>query len=233
MVDRHDHGSNSNRLTQSSRRSYLTAAGALATTALAGCLGGGSGTPDTSYECELAAGDEVSELPQPTLGPSDATVTVDVFEDFACPHCADFSLNILSDVRANYIDDGEDVRIRHFDYPVPVNEWSRPVANAARYVQDQHGDAAFYAFSTLAYENQADYSWQVVGDLTTDLEADTDPCGVLSAASAGTYSKVIDDDRFTGDDRGVAGTPTVFVNGELVDRNYGAIAGAIDAALSA
>jgi protein-disulfide isomerase len=210
----------------------LAAVGAITTTTVAGCLGGGTPDPETSFECDLDTNlDSVSELPHPTLGSEEAIVTVDVFEDFACPHCSDFSLNILSRIERDYVESDESVRIRHFDFPVPVSDWSRRVANAARRVQDQHGDAAFYSFSQLAYENQEDYSWQMIGDITSELDVDANPCDVLNAATNSTYSAVIDSDKSTGNNRGVRGTPTVFVNDQQVDRTYSSIAGAIDSAL--
>lgn len=202
------------------RRGYLTVVGT-ATAGLAGCTGGGSSEPtaetaaiDTSYECELTVRDSVAELSQPVEGPSDATVTVDVFEDFACPHCADFATGGLSQLKADYVE-GEEVRFRHFDFPIPVSEWSNRVANAARSVQETQDDAAFFEFSLAAYENQANYSWQLVGDLAEAVGAD--PCRVLSDASNATYEQVLNANRQTGIDRGVESTPGIFVNDTLIE----------------
>jgi len=196
------------------RRAYLTTAGAAATVALAGCLGGGGDSPSTtSHDCEIVEREAVSELPQPTEGPDDAAVTVDVFEDFACPHCADFATGGLGQLRDEY---AGDVQFRHFDFPIPVSDWSGRVANAARSVQQSQGDAAFFEFSLAAYENQADYAWQVVGDLAEGVDAD--PCRVLSDASNATYEAVLSENRETGVERGVTGTPGIFVNGTLIER---------------
>ena len=211
----------------STRRAYLSAVGVVATTTLAGCAGG-SGTPDTSFDCDVEAPESVSNLSQPTLGPTDAVVTVDIFEDFACPHCRDFHLNTLDEIRADYISPDSSVRIRHYDAPVPVNEWSRPVANAARWIQDSHGDEAFYSFGRLAYQNQAELSWEVIGNITTELGVDASPCDVLSAASNSTYKDVIDANNATARERDIPGTPTVFVNGQQVDRTYDAISTTIE-----
>jgi protein-disulfide isomerase len=173
-------------------------------------------------------------MAQPTLGPDSAAVTVDVFEDFACPHCADFALDELPQLRDDYVaGDGDDVRLRHFDAPIPVNGWSRPVANAARSIQDAHGSDAFYSYAKLAYENQSDYGWQLLGDLAAELATDADPCTVLGAATNQTYKPVIDANRSVAtDERGIEGTPTVFVDGDSVDATYEAVAGAIDTRLS-
>jgi protein-disulfide isomerase len=155
---------------------------------------------------------------------------VDVFSDFACPHCRDFALGTLADLREDYLQtsDNPAVRFRHFDAPIPVNDWSRPVANAARFIQDQHGDDAFFAFSTLAYNNQADYSWQRLGDVANELAADAAPCETISAASNATYDGVIDADKATAENRDIPGTPTIFVNNTQVDSEYQNISDAIE-----
>jgi len=201
------------------RRTYLTTVGTAAAVGVAGCSGtnsssDASGAAATSYDCELTDREPVSELSQPVAGPSDAAVTVDVFEDFACPHCADFATGGLSQLKDEYLDGGN-VRFRHFDLPIPVSEWSGHVANAARSIQDTQGDAAFFEFSLAAYENINNYSWQLIGDLAADVGAD--PCRTLSDASNATYEPVLNDNRETGSDRGVESTPAIFVDDTLIE----------------
>ena len=200
------------------RRAYLTTVGTAAAVGLAGCTGDGGASDttaiDTSYACELTERDPVAALSQPVDGSSDATVTVDVFEDFACSHCADFATGGLSQLKTDYLN-GETVRFRHFDFPIPVSEWSNRVANAARSVQQTQDDAAFFEFSLAAYENYSDYSWQLVGDLAEAVGAD--PCRVLSDASNATYEQVVSANRQTGVDRGVESTPGIFVNDTLIE----------------
>jgi len=211
------------------RRGYLLKAGVVAvgTAGLAGCLGGDDvgSAADTSHECELTEREAVGELPQPTVGDADSTVTVEVFEDFACPACRSFALGDLGRLKDDFA--GEDVKFEHYDFPVTPSEWSEPVANAARSIQHEHDDDLFYQFSQAAYENQDDYSWQVIGDIAEDVGAD--PCRVLSDASAGTYDQVIEANSQEAQQREAPGTPTVFVAGENVDASYDAVSNAIEA----
>lgn len=219
---------------QRTRRGYLVAAGALGTAGLAGCLGGDGGNgggnggdpAETSHECELTERDPVSELPHPTMGAEDAAVTVDVFEDFACPGCADFATGPLVDLEEEYA--GEEVRFRRFDFLVVDSDWNEPVANAARSVQEELGDEAFFEFALAAYENQSEYSWQVIGDLAEEVDADA--CDVLSDADSGTYGGVLDADQSEGEDREAPGTPAIFVDDELIEdeANYDTVSSAID-----
>jgi len=214
------------------RRRYLASTGAVTLgTGLAGCTGG-SGPPatQTSHSCDLTERNAVEELPQPRLGPEDAAVTVAVFEDFACPHCATFATGAFSDLKTEF-DDDDAVAFEHYDFPIPVSDWSGRVANAARSVQEAAGDGAFFEFSEAAYANQDDYSWQVVGDLADDVGVD--PCRVLSDATHKPYEVVLQANRQEGEDRDIPGTPAVFVGGHLVPPNengelYGPIKSAIE-----
>ena len=205
------------------RRTYLATASTVAvgTVGLAGCLGG-SPAAETSHNCDLPDRDQVGELPQPRVGPDDAAVTVEVFEDFACPGCRTFAIGDLSRLKDDFADE---VAFEHYDLPIPVSDWSERIANAARSVQDQYGDETFFAFSQLAYENQDDYSWQLIGDLAEEVGAD--PCIVLSDASNETYAPVINANVDDARQRDVPGTPTAFVNGEMVDASYRAVEAAI------
>jgi len=207
------------------RRTYLVTAGALAvgTAGLAGCLGNGSAAADTSHECEITDRDQVAELPQPRLGPDDAAITVDVFEDFGCPGCRDFALGDLGELKADFSDE---VAFEHYDFAIPASDWSVPIANAARSIQDEYDDEAFFEFSIATYENFDDHGWQLIGDLAEDVGAD--PCVVLSDASNETYEPVINANIDEGEQREAPGTPTVFVDGEMVDASYGAVETAIE-----
>ncbi|ATW87971.1 protein-disulfide isomerase [Halohasta litchfieldiae] len=213
------------------RRGYLAATGAVAvgTVGLSGCLGGGNSAADTSHSCELTDREPVDELPQPTLGGDDAAITVELFEDFACPHCATFVLNDLDRLESEYA--GDDVQFERYDFLVVNSEWNEPVANAARSIQAEYDDETFFEFATAAYENQEDYSWQRIGDLAEQVGAD--PCRVLSDASNGTYQQVIEANGNRAQELGIGGTPGARVDGTVLDSvaSYDAISSAIENAL--
>jgi protein-disulfide isomerase len=198
---------------QPTRRSYLAAVGAAAVGTTAGCLGGSaSALPDG---CDVGSLDSVSSLPRPALGPEDASVTVDVFEDYACPHCRTFTQDVYPEIRSKYIDPGE-IRYRFFDFPLPVDdEWSWRAASAARAVQDRTDPETFFEFAKGVFGEQSRLSeegYQVVHDLANDL--DVDGCAVAAAAEQEPYRSVVEADKQRGTDRDVPGTPAIFVNGE-------------------
>lgn len=212
-----------------SRRAVLAGVSATAATAIAGCLGGGGGGGDES------PADAVDSLPTPVHGEDDAPVTVAVFEDFACPHCQTFAVDVQPRIVDEYVDAG-DVRYEHHDFPIPVDDrWSWEAPGAARAVQDTVGDEAFFTFAKRLFEDgwtdgSPTYSESFLRDLASAVDADPDT--VVSAASEGRYRPVLEADREVGLDEGVQGTPSVFVDGTLVDRpDYATVSSAIDNAL--
>ena len=188
------------------RRNAIKTGIALSAGAIAGCLGGGG-----------SAGETVSSLPSPSLGSSDAPVTVEGFEDFACSHCRRFALQDLARLVQEYVQSG-DVRYEHHDFPIPVDpKWSWKAASGARAVQDTVGDEAFFQFVVGLYQNMNAYSFELLGTLGEDVGAD--PEVVRQAARNETYKPVLEADFSHGRDLGVRGTPTVVVNGSKA-KNY-------------
>jgi len=185
------------------RREFLAATGAAAAVGLAGCSGGGSND------------EAVVDGDRPARGDESAPVTVTAFEDFACPHCRQFHAQVVPTIVSQYVDPG-DVRYLHADFPIPVDErWSYAVAGAARAVFETAGSEAFWAFADEIYAHQGSYSLDVV----ESVAAETAEAGgaARTAAADGTHREQVEADRERGEERGVSGTPTVFVDGEQVE----------------
>ena len=215
---------------RTTRRSTLVALGStIALSATAGCLGG-SGDGSFPSDCDGTAVETVDSLPRPTLGPEDAPVTVDVFEDYACPHCATFTTNVYPQLESTYIEPG-DVRYRYFDFPIPVAEtWSWRAASAARAVQDRTDTETFFSFGKTLYEDQSrltEDGYQFIREVAADHGVDG--CTVATAAEQEAYRGVVEADRQAGIDRDVPGTPAVFVNGTLLEGyEWDTVSAAID-----
>lgn len=196
------------------RRTVLRASAVGFAGATAGCLGILGGRSE-----------RVEELPTPTLGPADADVVVEAFEDFACPHCRTYSLQVVPRLRSEYVDPGT-IRYEFHDFPLPVSEWSWKTAIAARSVQDRQGVEAFWAFAKGAFERQAAMSTDAIRDLSVRVGADPD--AVAADVRNDVYRPVVRADKRRGEDLGVRGTPSVFVAGTPVGNSYDAISSAID-----
>ena len=52
-----------------------------------------------------------------SIGSSDAKVSVKVFSSLTCPHCANFHINVVPEIKKEYIDSGK-VQIIFIDFPL-------------------------------------------------------------------------------------------------------------------
>lgn len=235
---------------RSTRRGLLAALGGAATAGLAGCISGGSGSGGGGGGVEGCSPTEespVQSLPAPSLGPApeEAPLTLLVFEDFACPHCMRFSLNVLPKLRSNFVEPGK-IRYEHHDFPIPVleeNEWSWRAASAARGVQDTTGDEAFFEFAHHMFEgyekrvSNRNYSFSYQNVASAAEAADAPRCDIVGAAKYQTYRPVLEENRSLGNDLGLEGTPAIFIddgsgeptyiNPEGKTNSYDAVASAI------
>ncbi|WP_312909485.1 thioredoxin domain-containing protein [Natronosalvus caseinilyticus] len=215
----------------------------------AGCLGGGDAEGDGNGngdgdESDSENGDgngngngngsDVDEddlLEIPVIGDPDADVTVTVFEDFGCGHCAIYHTEIFPDIKEAYVD-AEQIRYEHRDFPIPVQEeWSYAVASAARSVQDQEGDEAFFEFTGEIFTHWSDgYSYDLIEQVASDLGFDAEQ--VRADAEDVTYRDGLEAERAHGMELGIDATPWIVVDGERVEADTAAIVGAIDEALA-
>jgi protein-disulfide isomerase len=189
------------------RREVLLAIGAAGAVGTAGCLGDDGDEGDCS-------GDQ-REVDVPTLGEPESGIEVDVYEDFACPSCQTYELDVAPAIKERYVEPGE-ISYRTHDFPIPVDDdWSWRVPNAALAVLEDAGEEAYVDFGSEVYELQGSYTEDSIAELAADHGADED--GVLAAMDEEPFCEQIVESRQAGIDRGVEGTPTVIVNDEAVE----------------
>ncbi|MFP4218916.1 MAG: DsbA family protein [Salinarchaeum sp.] len=161
---------------------------------------GGSTADDPAA---VGAGAMDDTLAPPTLG--DGAVGVAVFTDLACPACGAFSQRITPQLRSAHVATGH-ITYVHRDFPLDVHKWARPVANAARAIQDEAGSAAFWsfieaAFAEAAFDRDSPYSYDLIerlGDRIADAGA-----VARTAAADRAYAERIDADKTLGERLGV------------------------------
>ncbi|MBX0285306.1 DsbA family protein [Halomicroarcula sp. F28] len=215
-----------------SRRTFIAGGVALATGS-AGCLSGGdesTPSPGIGTIAESTTPGPERPLPSPVAGNPDADVTVTAFEDYACPHCATYALDVFPRLASEYLQ-SETVRYEFHDFPIPVDETvSWQAANAARAVQAEAGPQAYFEYSEALFRDQSSLGPDSYASLAEDIGVDG--ATVRAAATDSEYDPTIRADRQGGQDRGVSGTPTVFVDGsEVSEPTYDAISAAIDSAV--
>jgi protein-disulfide isomerase len=193
---------------QPSRRTFLAAASA-GVAGLAGCLGGGG--DDEGRDCS----GEQRSVEVPAAGDPDSEVTVAAYEDFECPGCREYALNVYPQIEREYVEPGT-VAYEHRDLPIPVEEeWSWRVPNAALAVLEDAGGEAYYGFVHEVYQHQGDYTEDIVGEVATNQGADE---GVVrEAIEEEPFCEQLNESRAEALDRGVESTPTVFVNDQRLE----------------
>nr|WP_049890284.1 thioredoxin domain-containing protein [Natronorubrum sulfidifaciens] len=196
------------------RRSFLTLAGTGATLSIAGC----TAFFEASLPEQLEGTDpDADQLPVPTI--ASGPVMIDVYEDFGCPACHDFQADVFPDLEAQLLET-EEATYRHRDFPIPADDQSIAMANAARAVQaetmtedEPAGEFFAYKQAVLAAD---DWSEDALAALAAS-ETDADRGAVADALADGTYYPTLVADWNRGDEAGVEGTPTVIVDGEQIE----------------
>jgi protein-disulfide isomerase len=170
-----------------------------------------------------------------TLGAADAKHTIDLYEDYQCPVCRDFTANTEPLLVGNYVIGGRAKMVFH-DYividklPTSIGTESLDAANAARCAADQ---GQFWLMHDWLFNNQ--YA-EGSGAFTKDrLKSIGQAAGIKdinkfnSCVDSGTHNDEIKTETVPS---GVTGTPTIAVDGVLLSGyDYATISAALDKAL--
>ncbi len=179
------------------------------------------------------AGSSLDLTDQPALGSADALVTIALFEDFRCPHCATFSEEVLPRLQRNFLEDGR-VRIVYLNFPVvdPVSASER-VAEIGECVYRQN-EQAFWELEPVLFRSQRELDSEPrVLELITTYAPDVDIDAVEACVRAGDGRREVERDVAMARELNLTGTPSVLVNGELVSNpTYEAVRRAVERALT-
>ncbi len=136
------------------------------------------------------------------LGSPEARIVIVEFGDFACPFCRQSS----SKIRQLAIKYKNDVKIIFRDFPLHEN--SMDLAIAARCAGEQN---LFWLMHDQLFKNQGVSSKADLVGLAREIGADTEKFSVCFDDKK--YAAQIQKDFSDGQDLGVTGTPTWFING--------------------
>jgi protein-disulfide isomerase len=154
-----------------------------------------------------------------SLGDPNASVTIDVFEDFQCPACKYFTESIETLVIQNLVKTGKAQYIFH---PYPFLDGgsaseggeSDQAANAAMCAnaQGKFWDMHATLFANWDGENQGAFSDVRLQAMAKSIGLDMNAFNDCFTAKK--YLSAIQADMDLGQKMGVSGTPTAFVNGQ-------------------
>ncbi len=165
-------------------------------------------------------------------GNPQSPVRVLIFEDLQCPDCAAFRKMLDDKLLPKY---GGQVAFEHRDFPLAKHAWARKAAIASRFFEQTSPALA------LKYRHEAMAS---IGQMTAEDFADRlaafakangiDPAQAVAALADPKLAAAVEKDYQDGIARGVAHTPTAFVNGTPFVETFTVeeISKAIDGALA-
>lgn len=146
----------------------------------------------------------------PSVGPTDAKVTVVIFSDFQCPHCRE-----LSNTLATVIPEYPQVHFVFKDFPLTqIHPWAEAAAIGAHcaYMQSPKAfapvDAQIFAEQDLL---SAENIWEKLISYAT--QAGLDPDVFKICMSSPEAKAAVDASHREGEALNVTSTPTLFVNG--------------------
>jgi len=148
----------------------------------------------------------------PTIGPNNARVIIEHFSDYQCPFCSRVG-PILEQIRQRY---PTQVQVRWRDYPLPFHNNAMVAAEACREVFAQRGNATFWRYHDILFQNQQTLDRPNLERLAQELGG-IDMARFRAALDAHTHQAAIRDDMAAADASGAQiGTPAFFINGKFV-----------------
>jgi protein-disulfide isomerase len=149
-----------------------------------------------------------------TLGPSTAKVTLDIWEDFQCPACSNFTNQIEPVLISRYVVPGQ-LKLAFHDLAF-LGQESQDAASAARCAGQQ---GKFWEFHDYLYANQ---NGENQGWFTRDrFVAIADKIGLDQAAfqacyDGGSQRQAVTAETQSGSSAGIASTPTLILDGRTL-----------------
>ena len=188
------------------RRRFILTGGAFTSVILAGCM------TDNQMTTELDSNGESQQLSSPNQGKGD--IFVEVFTDYSCNSCNVFQQTVYKYLKDNYID-GDEITYVHKDFPIPIDDWSVPTANAARKIQYEVGNEGFWEFKSEV--NNPDFSPSVDTFRSLANEYNVPEDELLDSMKTGYFNPTLSVDYEYGREIEIPGTPAVLVDGDLID----------------
>jgi protein-disulfide isomerase len=166
-----------------------------------------------------------------TVGSSSASVTLDLWADFQCPVCKQFTESVEPSIMSEYVSVGK-ARLIFHDFAFIGTE-STQAAIGGLCAADQ---GKFWPYHDYVYANQGAENSGALSDgklkaIAQAVGMDTTTFSSCLASSA--KRQAVQDEATQAQSMGISGTPTLYVNGTQVPNplDYGAVSAAIDAAL--
>jgi protein-disulfide isomerase len=165
----------------------------------------------------------ISTDDDPSRGAPNAPVTVVVFSDLQCPSCG-ANHSMIEETVNSY---GNQVRLVYRDFPLAMHENARKAAEAAAAAFAQ---GKYFEYAEVLFKNQKALDVASLKKYATEVGLNR--VRFDAALDSGAYAAEVNHDIADGQQYGITGTPTIFVNGVRVNNlSVETLRAAIDRAL--
>lgn len=148
----------------------------------------------------------------PSRGPENALVTIVEFADFQCPYCRGL-FSTLQAVQDAYPDQ---VRVVFRQFPLTsIHQYAQKAAEASLCAHDQ---GRFWEFHDSLFSNQNDIDVPALRRRAVELSMDTEQFN--QCLDSGVKQQAVEEDIDEGTRNAVYSTPTMFINGLILEGNY-------------
>jgi protein-disulfide isomerase len=158
-----------------------------------------------------------------TVGDTSAPAKIEVFEDFQCPACQQFTQNIEPLVLSELVETGKAYYV-FYNYPFldrnSTTKESRDVANASLCANEQGKFWEYHdtLFANWNGENEGNFKKSRLIDFASVVNLNVDDFS--ACVNENRYADEVQASFDLGTSMGVSGTPSVFVNGQQVAPGY-------------
>ncbi len=148
----------------------------------------------------------------PSLGDSEAPVTIVEYSDYACPFCGSFFEETFPDIKENYIDTGQ-VRFVYKDLVVVGGDKAAEAAHCAG-EQDAYWDYHDLLFQNLEQDRDDWADSEIHAGYAEELNLDSQE--LVDCFEDGRYTEKVQRSTEEATGLGITGTPGFVINGEIV-----------------
>lgn len=177
-------------------------------------LGGGMTREDAESAASRRFGPDVKKVPlhdSPAVGPANAPVTIIVWSDFQCPHCAR-AVPLLEKYQSDHADS---VRLVHKFFPLEKHPKARGAAIAAVAAQRQ---GKYWEMEKIIFEHQDNLEpsdlAKYASEIGLDMERYEHDIGETITEA------IVTRDVKDGNEAGLQSTPYILINGRHFDLDY-------------
>ncbi|UQA62077.1 DsbA family protein [Polyangium aurulentum] len=146
----------------------------------------------------------------PSRGPANAKVVVQIFSDFQCPFCkrSNDTIRMLENEHQGK------VRFVWRNLPLPMHKDAMPAAEAAMEAFKQKGNDGFWKMHDLLFTDQTKLDRASLDQHAAALGLD--PAKFTAALDGHTHKAAIEADTKAADAANISGTPAFVINGYLI-----------------